>query len=243
MKPDNRILLACPISSHKDYCLWWWLSWVQQFADVDYYFVDNSPDPAHADKVRAMGYEVDYLKPYSTISKTIAVGWNMIRDRVRSGGYDYHFSLECDVFPTLQQWIKLRATMDATQHPVLGYTYWLGNGENAHLMLGEVHYYPLSGKVLNDVLPAPTSAHRMNGQIRECGQLGQGCLLIHRSVYDKVKFRHVENATGVFPDTLFHEDLLRSDIPVHVITSELVTHRNQPWDILLSHEKTKPHAE
>jgi hypothetical protein len=69
-----------------------------------------------------------------------------------------------------------------------------------------------------------------DGQIKEVAHIGLGCVLISRKVLERIKFR-LDTTRNYHPDTYFHEDCKRINIPTYLDSSILCRHENRRWGI------------
>ncbi|MEK6964010.1 MAG: glycosyltransferase [Nanoarchaeota archaeon] len=101
-KKMSKVLVGCPTSSHKKYCLAQYWAGLQNldYPNMDVVLVDNDLDDAYAEVLRKNGFTV--LKgPYlPNVIERIAVSRNILREKALKEGYDYLFSLEQDVVPS-----------------------------------------------------------------------------------------------------------------------------------------------
>lgn len=69
-----------------------------------------------------------------------------------------------------------------------------------------------------------------DGNVKPVYQLGLGCLLIRRDVFEKVEFRiEKEDPAKSHADTYFHSDLKKMGIPVYCDTKFMARHINGNW--------------
>ena len=68
----------------------------------------------------------------------------------------------------------------------------------------------------------------VDGNVKDVFSCGLGCTLIHKSVFEKVKFRSDFKQT-YHPDSCFAEDCYYLKIPINVDTSILLKHENSRW--------------
>lgn len=229
MDPAPKILLACPISAYKDYCLFEWLAHIRHYVypNLDYYFVDNSKDPTHAEKVRALGFEVDWINPAGRNNREyITDSWNLIRDKILAGPWEYHFSNECDVFAPADTILKLLAHCQVNDIPIAGAHYPVFDGAGRQLLIQDkfLKYgeYPMTN------LPKMAAFLFSTGALKQCIGIGQGCVLIHKDVYQNILFRIQEDKPD-HPDTYLWADVHGMGLECHVDTSIHPYHRNSSW--------------
>ena len=68
-----------------------------------------------------------------------------------------------------------------------------------------------------------------DGTVKKAYQIGQGCLLMHRSVVEKIPYR-VEAGEDSHADTYLHIDLKKNNIPCYVDTRFMCQHENGNWN-------------
>lgn len=222
-----KVLISCPITELKDYCLPEWLSAV---LSIDYdnshvYFVDNSKDRGHAEDIRALGIECDYHEPSYSPRIFVTECQNKIRQKVLDEGYDYLFMLECDQFPPKDIIHKLLAH----NKQVVGAHYYIFSGTNMKNIMADAFYEPLHHMTIRH-LSVMQGFEYMGSGVKKTMHLGLGCILIHRSVLEKIEFRVVEGE-AMASDSYFHEDLYRNRIPCYVDTDIITDHYSDGWGV------------
>lgn len=234
MKINPKILLACPVSQHKEYCLWEWLEKVKQITsftqNIDVLLVDNSADNTFFERIKDAGFNCIHVRNSGKNSRDLlAESWNVIRDYVLANNYEYHFSLECDLFPPADIISRLLAHAEASQLPVVAAPYFIELGERSTLMIQEIDNIGLHKTQLT--IPQFSGFMKVDGKLQRIVSPGQGCVLIHRQVYKYIHFR-IGTDRAAHPDTYFFYDLYRFNIPVHLDTSLIIEHKNRNWSTI-----------
>lgn len=221
-----KILVGIPTYRGKDYC---WIAFLANLRamkwaghQVDFFVVDNSADASYAHYIRSFGLECRNHAPKERVQHTLAVSHNLIRQKCLEGKYDYLVHWESDIFPPSYAFEDLLAL----QAPVATGLYFLNFGLEHNLclcLLGQI------GKELswNEVDRQHLGSY-VTGEIREVYAAGLGFALIHRSVLQKISFRH-EPTSNHHPDMFFYHDLFKLRIPALADTGLLIPHRNQDW--------------
>jgi len=228
---NERILIACPISSHKDYVILQWAAHVKKIIRAypgmcDVLLADNSNSSAHARKVeRLTGLRCDYISTHLKNNyDAISLSRNYIRNYFLQCEYTHLFSLECDVFPpknTLSYLLALNKDL-------VGFTYFLGAGENSPLMIQEFEETGDIRETQN--LSLPGSIHFIDGTIKKVFSIGMGCLLISRRVLEKIPFR-TDPQVRIHDDSFFAEDCKNKGFQIYCDTSVIPNHKNIPWNL------------
>ena len=96
-----KILVGCPTSHHKAYCLKEYAEAVKSldYPNYDILLVDNSPDEDYINKIKEHGLSVIKGHYFEGARDRIIASRNILRQKAIDEGYDYFFSLEQDVIP------------------------------------------------------------------------------------------------------------------------------------------------
>lgn len=229
MKKVPKVLLASLINIIKGYCLYDWLDMVSRltYPNLDIFLVDNSHNKKFHKGLRNLGFDVGYVDPRGKETRQYMMEGNELqRKRAIEGGYDYLFILECDIFPPT---FIIEKLISQNKH-VIGTTYWTGHGKDMTMQLLTLDKKSES-EYIGRYLSLEESLTFMDGTTKPTFASGNGCILIHRSVFEKVKFRINEKEPG-FADKFFDIDIFKMKIPNFVDTSILPEHRNMDWNIV-----------
>ena len=95
-----KILIGCPTSEHKSYCLKEYIEAVKKL-NCDVLLVDNSECEEYYNKIKSLGVNVIKDRYYKKARNRIVSSRNLLKEHCLKNGYDYLFSLEQDVIPPL----------------------------------------------------------------------------------------------------------------------------------------------
>src|SRR3989338_8989744 len=96
----TKILLGCPTSAHKSYCLNEYAEGVKALqGSFDVLIVDNSDSGKHLEQVKGVGLPCIKGPFFRGARDRIVASRNLLREKVLNEGYDFLFSLEQDVIP------------------------------------------------------------------------------------------------------------------------------------------------
>ena len=242
MITQPKILIASPISKHKDYILPKWFEYIRMltYANKEYFFVDNSDTEEYFVNTifrNPYPFHFNYCKllPNELIHSRIARSNNLIVEYLLKSNCEYLFMLECDIFPPLdviERLLKINKKVTAG-------LYFSKIGNETLMVLGENNI--LFGKdhnVIDIKIYTPEKSFLFcDGTVKKAHQVGNGCMLIHRSVFDgyKIRFRQRADYTGVeaYADSLFNLDLWLAGIPIYADTSIICNHFNSDWSKIL----------
>ncbi len=218
-----HILVGCPTSFHKAYCLEAYLAAVKAltYKHITFVLVDNSPDDSYADLLESKGITV-FKAPYHAESarERIVVSRNMLRQHALDNDYDYFFSLEQDVIPppdVLEQLLSC-------QQPVVTGVYCKDYTLTKEGRPISKTVMPLLYRRVNDEFVEQLKWKDVEqNAIFPVAVSGLGCLLIHRDVLQKIFFRF-DPVKEVFDDVWFCEDLYHLKIPLYANTAVKCKH-------------------
>jgi hypothetical protein len=241
-----KILIAAPTSEHKLYCQEDWIRNVCGFTydNFDVAIVDNSTSgEGNASLIRETFRRINpgidtyilYREPKSNMRTTLLDCSVALRDQFLCSpkNYTHFFSLETDIFPE-PECMEILLSHDK---PVVSFPYFHMDGEGTFLMNSYVT--KKGGLLWSDYEPREMSFLNCTGKLIRAYQNGLGCMLIRRDVIESTPFRLVDNWLDVgYPDSFFHMDLLRKNIPVFMDTRFIPEHRNGYKNWAKIHEVT-----
>lgn len=232
-----RILLACPISDHKAYILPTWISYIKRltWAGLDILLVDNSHNADfHRQlkrKYEAPGFTIIHHDPAGKGIRFFMAECNeIIRRYTLKAGYDYLFSLECDIFPPY----NIIGHLYGLQKPIAAAPYFLMKGAASLLIGAEVE--PNQVNAVTRPFSLDDGFLTFDGKVKPAYAPGLGCVLIHRTILEKVKFRATDQDTA-HADSNFYNDLFFLGYSAVVDYSIICRHENIFWDEIYKTEK------
>ncbi len=224
---NKSILLACPVSAYKSYILFDWLKYIKQHfgAQCDILLVDNSKEKTFHREIRKTGTSVIWRPPQKneSLTEVMAECLNIINRHLQRGGYEYLFSVECDIFPppgTLE-------VLKAYKKGILAASYCIDFGPDRKLM-----YQTVEGITKHTVrgMTQAESFDYVNGAIRPVLNPGLGCTLIRAEVIRDYIFYTDQQASKVHADSFFYRDMRVKHQPVYVHTGIICKHFNSNWN-------------
>jgi cellulose synthase/poly-beta-1,6-N-acetylglucosamine synthase-like glycosyltransferase len=227
---DPKILIGCPTYEGYEYCLNEYVEGIKNltYKDTDVLIADNSKTDAYKKKLEAKGLPTIRTPHLPDVRERIIHARNVLREHVLKNDYEYFLSLEQDVIPppdVIERLIR-------HQKPVVSGVYY----KKFHVTYTH-HGKPIKKAekimpLICTLLPGMESsdrAHLCSPQEVEGNKFfrirgaGLGCILIHRSILEKVKFR-TDEEKGTFDDLCFSNDLYKLKIPMYVDTSVKCKH-------------------
>ncbi|MFH1211697.1 MAG: hypothetical protein V1659_02090, partial [Candidatus Woesearchaeota archaeon] len=223
-----RILLACPTFDGKNYCLDFWAEKVlelQKVTPCDVLLVDNSKTENYSEKIKKYGFKVIRSKYHKNNIKSIGEAKKKLNSYLIRNKYDFHFSLEQDIFPDKDVLRKLLDDFNRIkkQEAIVGVPYYLTriseSDKHPFRTLGYVSVVAegliYSERYNRKIQKTLTSKELENkkGLIRAFA-IGFGCCLIPRQVIEQVTVKYSEDSYAS-DDTFFYMSCERLKIPVY----------------------------
>lgn len=220
MKP--KVLVGCPTSNHKNYALERYVQGVKalSYDNLDVLIVDNSKSDNYMKKIKRLGLPV-VKGPYSDAARQrIIDSRNILRQKVLDEGYDYFLSLEQDVIPPTDVIQKL---LSHNKKIVTGvyFSYQTNNGVTLLVPL-------LWKKANKDNARFVLGKEVSKPKLMEVCASGLGCILIHKSVLEKIKFRY-DKGQGGFDDVWFGSDSSDAGFKLFADTAVKCKHLIMGW--------------
>lgn len=224
-----KILVGCPTSEYKSYCLFQYVEAVKSltYPHHDVLLVDNSTTNEYAEKIKQLELPVVKDVYLDRARERITHSRNILRDHVLKKGYDYFLSLEQDVIPPPNV-IEVLLNHQKLAVSAVYFTRYFDHGKPIFRPLLWEHS-PLSSEKMQFVSEDTLQSNQLIS-ILACGL---GCILIHRSVLEKISFRLFSDK-GTYDDMPFCSDLKEQHIPLYADTAVKCKHliSGMQWDTI-----------
>ena len=222
-----KILVGCPTSFHKEYCLVEYAKAIKSlsYPNFDILLVDNSPDDSYLKKIKEQGLPAIKGPYFEGARDRIIASRNILRQKAIDEGYDYFFSLEQDVIPSadiIQNLLKHKKT-------VICGVYFTNNVVGSKKVLIPLVYKLLDKETLS-MRPLNDNELWEFPGLMKIVSAGLGCLLIHKSILERIKFRYDKNT---FDDRWFFIDLYDMKVEPFADSTIKCKHlisQHQVWD-------------
>lgn len=214
---NPKVLVGCPTSKHKEYCLSEYVKGVKRldYENYDILLVDNSLGDSYADKIKKQKIKVIKDTYFQDVRQRIVHSRNILRELVFKGDYDYFLSLEQDVIPPPDIIQRLLAH----KKEVVAGLYFVNKEKNTNGVI-TVEPRPLVYVEVPDM--DPDKMYYLNkdfaqnsNQLIEAYATGLGCILISKEVLSKIPFRY-EPEVDCYDDVFFAKDLKEKGIKLFV---------------------------
>lgn len=234
MADVQRVLVGCPTNALKEYCLQEYVEVLKKLSHrpLDALLVDNSPDMRYMQKLLDLGIPTIKGPSEGSAMERIVASRNLLREKAIEMKYDWLLMLEQDVIPPADVIEKLL--------------------EHKKSVVTAVYFsrHPKVGKDLIPMVFKPVPTDRdgfpdmrvlnhdeifMGPRLQQVISAGLGCVLIHRSVFEKIPFR--TESDDSFDDYWFFSDLYKLGIPAFVDSKLRCKHLIQNKPFLWGFEK------
>ena len=190
-------------------------------------FISNLyKDKNFCNKINEYGIECGYVNPDGKGNiEYMAESHNQCREKAIEIGAEFLLHWEVDIFTHYRSIVEL---LLLRKKAVVSGVYHIRHGVDSHLCLTVRHQkHPLE---LATAFNLTDGADLMfvDGNAKQVANAGLGLSMIHKSVFEKMKFR-ADRYERAHPDSTFAEDLHYAKIPVFADTSLLMEHRNSKW--------------
>src|SRR3989344_8870143 len=222
----QKILVGCPTSFHKEYCLNEYAKSVKELSynNYDILLVDNSPNNDYLEKIKKLNLQVIKAPYLEGALDRITISRNMIREFMLNNNYDYFLSLEQDVISP-KDIIENLLQHKKKVITAIYFNYVTKNNETRPL---PVIWTRIDNKYRYIIKP-----NQLNKGLLRIAMSGLGCILIHKTVLSKIKFRYEKNEDA-FDDVYFSLDCKEHNIPIYadtdIICKHLIKNRQIPWE-------------
>ncbi len=219
-----KILISCPTSIRKEYCLQDFFTNIRAFTYPEkyFFFVDNSHGSLfHVKEILLKGFECGYCSPHGKPNNVyICESYNAIRDYFLKNDFDYLLTLECDMFPEKD----VISEMLMHDYPVVAARYFWGEGENSRLLGFEMH--DSFGLNVNRLIKFEEGFFEYGTGKTKNFNAGLGCALIKREVIEEIPFRVEDHS--IHNDSWFMSDVFSMGIETKFIEM-IIRHENTNW--------------
>ncbi|MFH1210843.1 MAG: hypothetical protein V1645_02910 [archaeon] len=212
-----RVLVGCPTSDLKAYCLKEYSDAIKSltYKDYDILIVDNSKSQAYSKKMKSLGLNVMKDEWNENARERIVKSRNIIREKALN--YDYLLSLEQDVIPPRD----IIERMLEHKEKILTGIYFTYKEEGKTLV-------PLLWVKGDGGIRNLTEEEAMQDKTMEAEAAGLGCMLIAKEVLEKVKFRY-EKESNSFDDMWFCQDVKEKGYSIAADTGIRCKHLIKKW--------------
>lgn len=216
-----KTLVGCPTYWGKAYCLLQYAERVKKlsYSNYDVLLVDNSKNEKYLQEIRQNGLAAEKGLWLENVRERITASRNILRKKVLEEGYDYFLSLEQDLIPPVN---VIEQLLSSSKEIVSGLYYKEGTHEGKKISYAML-YVEQGGKL---VLVHPDRLKQK--ELLPINACGLGCMLIHRSVLEKVVFR--KPASGIAQDDMmFCYDAQKSGFKIYANPLVVCEHLHKDW--------------
>ncbi|MBI2508188.1 hypothetical protein HYV89_04505 [Candidatus Woesearchaeota archaeon] len=234
MSPNPKILVGSPVSDLYDYCFDEFANSRKSltFKNHDLFFVDNSKSESFSGKLKENGLPYTRIGYLENARERMIVSRNILRRKALEEGYDYLLNLDQDIIPPkdiIERMIENNKKIQTGIYFVYNNQY---SSQQARYLIPTLWVSnALSDKVIDGAsirLMHPKETEQ--DKIVKVISCGSGCLLIHRTVLEKIEFRY-DPFFPYFDDNWFCRDVFYEGFEIFADLSIKCKHliNEKPW--------------
>jgi hypothetical protein len=222
-----KVLVGSPVSELYDYCFDEFVKSRKSltYKKCDMLFVDNSKNDAFFNKLK-LHFPATRIEYDENVRKRMVKSRNLLRKKIIDDGYDYFLNLDQDIIPPND----IIERLVAHKKPVISGLYFVPEGQYDNRNNDKME--PVSWINDNGRIRRLNTAEQSGSDVVKIWTCGTGCILIHRSVLERIEFRFDEYF-AYFDDMWFSRDLHFNNIDMFIDTGakcrHLVKGRNWKW--------------
>jgi len=223
MKP--KVLVGCPTSDYKDYCLNEYAQAVKNltYDNYDILLVDNSKTNEYSKKIKSLGLNVIKADYFESARERIVNSRNILREYAIKNGYDYLLSLEQDVIPPKN---VIERLLVYNKEIVSGVYFAVNFYKGKHRLLPLIWVdFDYDKKRMFYV----DNTRLWGNEFIKIAACGLGCVLIHKGILKGFKFRYDPSYEEGFDDIFFCKDLRENNIEIFADMSVKCKHLIKNW--------------
>lgn len=222
---NSKLLVGCPTSDHKRYCLKEYAAAVKalDYSNYEILLVDNSKSDFYIEEIKRQGLTAVKGPWHEGARDRIVASRNLLREYFLQHDFDCLLSLEQDVIPEPDIINRLLAhSKDIVSGLVYNNLPW--SSETDYRMLPMVWVqHPKDPEGLWYASEEELKAFKlMNAKA-----VSLSCVLISRKVLEKIKFRY---AGSSFDDMMFSKDAISEGFKLFVDTTVKPKHLHGSWE-------------
>ncbi len=221
----KKVLVGCPTSDYHEYALQEYAEAVKNltYKNYDILLVDNSKDNSYLEKLKMINLPAIKGTWHEEARERIVLSRNILREKVLEENYDYFLSLEQDVIPPKD---ILERLLQYKKRVVTGIYFNYINTKKG-IEIAPVAWSRINMEKEERYFLKPDD---LNKGLLKIAMSGLGCILIHKSVLEKIKFRYEKNYPS-FDDIFFGLDCMKNKTSFYTDTSLICKHllKKRPW--------------
>lgn len=223
-----RVLVCAPQHSSKMYAFEKWWNRVKEltYDNFEVFLADNSETDENSKYFESLGIKSTWIKPLKEgLIATMAKSHQACAEYALQNGFDFILHLETDIVPPRDVIERLLAW----KKDVIGGCYDIFFGSSRKAMIQQAESYDRTVRAFTPAqFVEETEPLYFDGNIHRVYHVGLGCVLIHRGILSRIKFRY-EKGANVHPDTVFCTDCFQMQIPIYIDSNVQCEHYNQTW--------------
>ena len=235
MNSTPKVLVGSPVSDLYDYCFDEFLQSRKSltYKNHDLFFVDNSKSESFSGKLKENNLPFTRIGYLENARERMIRSRNILREKVLKEGYDYFLNLDQDITTPsdiIERMLKNNKRIQTGVYFVYNNQY---SSEKAKYLIPTIWVSdenPSEGKIDGASIRLMHPKETEQDKIVRVISCGSGCLLIHRSVLEKIGFRY-DPFFPYFDDNWFCRDVFYEGFEIFADLSIKCKHliKEKPW--------------
>jgi GT2 family glycosyltransferase len=225
-----KVLICAPQNENKNYVWDKWISNVRNFTypkdRLEIFIADNSISEDNCNKLKFQGIKSVHTPQHEKgLLYTINDSHEACRQYAMKNGFDFMLHLETDIIPPID---VIERLMNNNKKVCAGvYDLFYGYERRPMIQLDE-DYDRNVREYRNPEFVTVEEPLFFDGKVKQVYHAGLGCVLIHKSVFERIEFR-VDERYDFHTDTWFANDCYLLNINIYADTNIQCEHYNGTW--------------
>ncbi len=227
MKLTNpKVLVGSPVSSYKDYSIPDYIKGLKSlsYKNKEIVVLDNSPPEKDlSEKFKFSGIAYERMPHSDNIRQMLVDGRNLLRKKALDEDFDYWLSLEQDVIPPS----NIIEALFSSKKEIVTAAYFNFSFEkenpvpqpNAFVLINpsDKKTFITRRLIFEELWPS---------RLQKIFLSGFGCVLIHKNVLEKIKFRF-DKSLSAYDDVFFYRDANLEGFSAYLDSRVICRHMNK----------------
>lgn len=223
-----KVLIGSPVTSLKEYCIPDYVDALKglSYKNKEFLIVDDSPD---GKSIRHFfeGMDIHYERfPFNGhIQSMLAGARNVLRKKALDENFDFLLLIEQDVIPPKD----VVESLLSSNKKIVSAAFFNFSHQKDDSVPTPNHFGLINPTGNHTIVTRRLAFEDMwPSRLIKVFMTGVGCILIHRSVLEKISFR-VEKGLTAYDDVFFCRDAHEKGFEIFLDSRVLCRHLNRPW--------------
>lgn len=227
-KTNPRVLVGSPVTSLKEYCLADYLRGLNglTYKNKELFVVDDSPNgQSVSEAFKSEGINCHRVPFNENIAQMLADSRNVLRQKVLDEDFDFFLQIEQDVIPPAD---VIERLLSNNKKIVCGAFFNFSHQKDTSIILPN-HFSLINPKDRHTTITRRLAFDDLwPSRLIKIFLTGIGCILIHKSVMQEIKFR-VDKSLNAYDDMHFCRDANAKGFEIFLDSRVMCLHLNKQW--------------